>query len=178
MLKPTSYVVFGGIKMNIEQKKELLAILAQDARLAPKTIANMIEANEEEVVAQIAAYEKDNVIAGYHTMINWDVADDNLLSAMVEVNVDLHHGVSYQDIAETIYQYDQVESLYLMSGTYDFLLLTKRLTMVDISKFISKLAAIDEVSATTTHIVMNRYKEQGVVYKDIKEDGGRMVISQ
>ncbi|RPA60768.1 Lrp/AsnC family transcriptional regulator [Aerococcus agrisoli] len=164
--------------MDIEQKKEMLRILAQDARLAPKTIANMIDSTEEEVVAQIEAYENENVIAGYHTMINWDVADDNLLSAMVEVNVDLHHGVSYKEVAEAIYEYDQVESLYLMSGAYDFLLLTKRLTMLDISKFISKLASIDEVSATTTHIVMNRYKEQGVVYKDIEEDGGRMVISQ
>lgn len=164
--------------MEIEQKKELLRILSQDARLAPKTIADMIESTEEAVIEQIEAYENENVIAGYHTMINWDVADDNLLSAMVEVNVNLHQGISYNEIAEIIYQYNQVESLYLMSGAYDFLLLTKRLTMVDISKFISKLASIDEVSATTTHIVMNRYKEQGVVYKAIQDDGGRMVISQ
>lgn len=164
--------------MDTEQKTELLRIIAKDARLSPKVIAGMIESTEEEVINQIDLYEKENVIAGYRTMINWDVADDSLLSAMVEVNVDLHQGVSYKEIGETLQEYSQVESLYLMSGKYDFLLLTTRLTMTDISKFVYKIASIDEVSSTTTHIVMNRYKEQGVVYRDINEDGGRMVISQ
>lgn len=164
--------------MDKQQKQELLRLMETNAQLSPKNLADMLNVSLDEVNKAIKELEDKRIIAGYHTMVNWDASDDERVSAMIEVNVNLTHGVGYQEIAEILYQFKEVESLYLMSGSYDFMLLTKRSTMAQISKFVSKLASIDEVVSTTTHIVMNRYKDHGVIYDDRDQDNERLVISQ
>lgn len=164
--------------MEKEQRRKLLKLIETHAHLSQQTLADMLGLPLEEVATTIKRLEQQNIIAGYHTMVNWDAADDEHVSAMIEVNVNLTRETSYQEIAEVLYQFPEVESLYLMSGAYDFMLLTRRSSMTDISKFVSRLGTVEEVVSTTTHIVMNRYKDHGTIYDDPNNDMERLVVSQ
>lgn len=161
-----------------EKIQKLLQLMESNAQLTSNTLAEMLDESVETIQATIQDLEKQGVIAGYHTMVNWDATEDEKVSAMIEVNVNLTHGVGYTEIAQILYQFKEVESLYLMSGTYDFMLLTKRQSMINISKFVSRLASIDEVVSTTTHIVMNRHKDHGVIYDDQDDAMERLVVTQ
>lgn len=158
--------------------KRLLQLLEDDALLSKQALADLLDEDISSVQTTIQELEAVGMIAGYKTMINWDSQERADVSAMIEVTVNLHAGVSYSEIAEMIYHYDEVESLYLTSGTYDYILITKRLPMYRVSQFVNKLGAIDEVTATATHIVMNRYKDHGTIFANRREEGGRLVVSQ
>lgn len=164
--------------MEAKKVKQLLECLEEDAKLSEQALAGMLDEPVAEVMRTIQSLEERGVIAGYKTIINWDNEEHALVSAMIEVTVNLHAGISYQEIAEMIYRYDEVEALYLTSGTYDYILITKWAPMTKISQFVNKLGAIDEVTATATHIIMNRYKDHGTVLKNYGHEEGRLVVSQ
>ncbi len=163
--------------MKNESRKKILEILEKDARLNAGEIAVMLGLDTEEVDAEIKAMEKENIICGYHAFINWDKTDDEKISALIELKVSLQRGKGFDKIAEKIYQFPEVESLYLMSGGYDFTVILKKATMKEIAYFVSsRLAIIDEVQSTATHIVLVRYKDHGTSFVEPHKDL-RMVVT-
>lgn len=164
--------------MNKEKAHELLRLLERDASVSDQTLADMLSLSKDEVVEMKTVLKDANILSGIQAMVNWDATDNEYASAMIEITVNLHKGVSYQQVADVISQYDEVEALYLMSGAYDYLVLTKRLPMHRISGFVNKLATLDHVQGTATHIVMQRYKDHGTQFKAKTDGRNRLVISQ
>lgn len=163
--------------MDSKKREQILELLEKDARLSTKDIAVMLGLEIEDVKAEIAAMEKEHVICGYHAFINWDKTEDDKISALIELKVTPQRGNGFDKIAEKIYQFPEVESLYLMSGGYDFTVILKKATMKEIASFVSsKLAVIDEVQNTATHIVLVRYKDHGTSLAEVRKDM-RMVVT-
>lgn len=162
--------------MDRDQREKILRLLEKNAMTSSHDIAVMLGLDEEIVTAEIEALERSRVICGYHAHIDWDKTDDEKISALIEVKVTPQRGGGYDEIAEKIYQYPEVESLYLMSGGYDFTVILKKSTMRQIANFVSsRLAVIDEVQSTTTHIVLERYKDHGITLGEAKRDHRVMV---
>ncbi|MBQ9965768.1 MAG: Lrp/AsnC family transcriptional regulator [Clostridia bacterium] len=152
-------------------KYEILKLLAKNARYTEKDIAVMLEITEGEVKNFIAELEKDGLIRGYKAVIDWEKLDSASVSAIIEINVVPKAGLGFEEVAEKLMKYDEVESVYLMSGVYDLNVVVKGKTLHDIAKFVAKeVATIDSVTSTTTHFVMRRYKEMDVELISERED--------
>lgn len=163
--------------MEKETRRKILEILEKNARLSAKDVASMLGYDADETAAEINEMEKENIICGYHTFINWDKTDDDKISALIELKVTPQRGNGFDKIAEKIYQFPEVESLYLMSGGYDFTVILKKAPMKEIAFFVSsKLAILDEVQSTATHIVLVKYKDHGTSFIEPHKDM-RMVIT-
>ena len=144
---------------------ELLKLLENDARLTPEELALMLDKEVGDIREMIDAYERDGVIVGYHTMIDWDKTDREYVTAMIEVKTTPQRDGGFDKIAETIYQYPEVQSLYLMSGGFDLCVLIEGRTMKEVAFFVAqKLATIENVTSTATHFVLRKYKDKGLVY--------------
>lgn len=142
---------------------KLIHLLENNARLSNADLAVMLGTTEEEVEKQIAEYENGGVIRGYKTLINWDKVDKEHVTALIEIKVTPTRGHGFEEIAERISQLDEVESLYLMSGAYDFAVMITGKTFQDVAMFVSKrLSPMDSVLSTATHFVLRRYKELGI----------------
>ena len=152
-------------------KYEILKLLAKNARYTEKDIAVMLDITENEVKGFIAELEKDGLIRGYKAVIDWEKLDSAYVSAIIEINVVPKAGLGFEEVAEKLMKYDEVESVYLMSGVYDLNVVVKGKTLHDIAKFVAKeVATIDSVTSTTTHFVMRRYKEMDVELISERED--------
>jgi len=163
--------------LNNKDREKILELLEKNARYSAKDIAVMLGFAEDEVRSEIERMEKEHVICGYHALVNWDKTDDEKISALIELKVTPQRGNGFDKIAEKIYQYPEVESLYLMSGGYDFTVILKKATMKEIASFVSsKLAVMEEVQSTVTHVVLVRYKDHGITLAGIKKDM-RMVVT-
>lgn len=159
------------------KREEILRLLEENARYTVKDLAAMLGLDAEKVKEEIAAMERERVICGYHALVNWDKTDDEKISALIELKVTPQRGDGYERIAEKIYQYPEVESLFLMSGGYDFTVILKKATMKEIASFVSsRLAVIEEVQSTTTHVVLARYKDHGIQLAEPRKDM-RMVVT-
>jgi len=162
--------------MEQREREKILAILEKDARLEVNDIAVMTGLKTEDVAAEIKKMEAEHIICGYHAFVNWDKTDDEKISALIELKVTPQRGNGFDKIAEKIYQYPEVESLYLMSGGYDFTVLLRKATMKEIAHFVSsKLAIIDEVQSTTTHFLLVRYKDRGITLVGTRKDTRQLV---
>ena len=163
--------------MDSKQREEILRLLEKNARYTAKDIAVMLGMDVSEVKHEIEMMEKERTICGYHALVDWDKTDDEKISALIELKVTPQRGEGFDRIAEKIYQYPEVESLYLMSGGYDFSVILKKATMKEIANFVSsRLAVIEEVQSTATHIVLVRYKDHGILLTAPKKDM-RMVVT-
>ncbi|MCD7877963.1 MAG: Lrp/AsnC family transcriptional regulator [Cloacibacillus porcorum] len=163
--------------MDSKQREEILRLLEKNARYTAKDIAVMLGMEVSEVKNEIEMMEKERTICGYHALVDWDKTDDEKISALIELKVTPQRGEGFDRIAEKIYQYPEVESLYLMSGGYDFSVILKKATMKEIANFVSsRLAVIEEVQSTATHIVLVRYKDHGILLTAPKKDM-RMVVT-
>ena len=157
---------------------DILEILEKNGpKLSNTQIAGMLGKTEEEVAAIIAGLEKENIIVGYKTLINWDETDYEHVTALIELRITPQRGEGYDKVAERIYKYPQVKSLYLMSGTYDLAVTIEGKSMKDVALFVAqKLAPMETVISTATHFVLKKYKEDGLIfYKDEKDS--RQVIT-
>ena len=144
-------------------KYEILKLLSQNAKYTVEDIATMLGISETEVSGIIKELEKDNVIRGYKAVIDWEKLDGAYVSAIVELNVVPKAGLGFEEVAEKVMSYREVESVYLMSGDYDLNVVVKGKTLQDIAWFVAKeLATIDSVNSTATHFVMRRYKDMDV----------------
>lgn len=160
--------------MNIE----LLKLLSENARTSEKDLAVMLGKTEEEIKAEIKSLEKQGVIAGYKAVVNWDMIDNPLVSAVVELKVIPKAGLGFEEIAERVTNYKEVESVYLMSGGFDLNVVVKGKTLQDVARFVaSQLATMESVTSTATHFVMCRYKEMDTSLFSASKDGrGQLFI--
>lgn len=145
---------------------KLLKLLEDDATLTPEQLALMLSKEVGDIKNTIDKYERDGVILGRKTIIDWDKTDSETVNAIIEVKVTPQRDRGFDRIAEKIYNYPEVKSLYLMSsGGFDFTLLIEGKTMKEVALFVTqKLAPIDSVTATATHFVLRKYKDKGVIY--------------
>ncbi|HZW84134.1 MAG TPA: Lrp/AsnC family transcriptional regulator [Candidatus Deferrimicrobium sp.] len=158
-------------------KRSILAILAENNRLSPEDIASMLNLSMNEVTGFITDMEESKVILKYNTLINWEKAGEEMVSALIDVKVTPQRGLGFDVVAERIYRFPEVISVYLMSGGYDLSVLIEGKSMKDVALFVAeKLATIEHVQATTTHFVLKKYKQDGVIFED-KEEDRRLVVS-
>lgn len=156
---------------------ELLQILKEDCRVPLEQLATMTGAPLEEVAQTIDQMEKSGVILRYSPIINWDRTDRERVEAMIEVRVTPQRDQGFDAIAERIYRFDEVKSVYLMSGAYDLLLLVEAHTLKELAFFVStKLSTLETVTGTATHFVLKRYKSDGVIFEGSNQDK-RLVVT-
>lgn len=159
-------------------REQILEMLYNNSKLSAEEMAVMLGYSAEEIKEEISAMEKEGVICGYTTMINWDKTDNEKVTAFIEVKVAPQRGLGFDKIAERIYRFDEVESVSLMSGAYDLSVTIEGKTMKDVAIFVhEKLAPLESVLSTATHFVLRKYKEHGVVFADEKKPSGRMKIT-
>lgn len=155
----------------------LLKLLSENSSITVEQLALMLGEPEDYIAAQIREYENSGIIRGYQAVVNWDEVPDSGVMAMIELKVAPQLQKGFDDIAERILDYDEVESIYLMAGSYDLLLTVKGKTIQDVSSFVAKrLAAMPGILSTATHFMLKRYKENGVSLIDSKKDGREMIV--
>lgn len=143
----------------------ILKLLEDDATLTPVQLATMLDKEEGDIRKMIRQYEKDGVILGYKTIIDWDKTDREYVNAIIEVKITPQRDRGFDRVAEKIYNYPEVKSLYLMSGGYDLCVIIEGKTMKEVAYFVAqKLAPIEFVISTSTHFVLRKYKDKGVIY--------------
>ncbi|HBT20001.1 MAG TPA: AsnC family transcriptional regulator [Peptococcaceae bacterium] len=158
-------------------RKEILELLETDSKLTPYQIATMLGIDKSKVEKEIEAMEEEGIILQYSTLINWEKAGVEQVSALIDVKVTPQRGVGFDDIAERIYRFPEVRSVMLMSGSYDLSVEVTGRNIKEVAQFVSqKLATLEHVQSTMTHFVLKRYKQQGVILEN-KEKDRRQVIS-
>ena len=158
--------------------EEILNILDKEkGNVSRAKIAQMLGMEEKEVADKIEKMEKENVIVGYKTIVNWDKTDKDVVVALIELRITPQRGEGFDKVAERIYKYPQVKSLYLMSGAYDLSVTIEGKSMKEVALFVAqKLAPMDSIISTATHFVLKKYKEEGIVFED-DEKYTRQVIT-
>lgn len=150
---------------------KLLKLLDTDARMTDAQLGVMLGEPEEEVKRQIAEWEQSGVIRAYKALIDWDRTDREYVTAIIELKVTPKRDRGFEEIAETIMHFEEVESIYLMSGGYDFSIVVTGRTFKDVAMFVAKrLATLDSVVSTATHFVLRRYKEHDVLFLGEEKD--------
>lgn len=158
-------------------KTEILKLLENDCRNTPEQIAAMLGASEAAVAAAIAELEADKTILGYKAMVDWDKTGEEIVTALIEVKVTPQRGDGFDRIAERIYQFEEVESMYLMSGAYDFTVIISGRTLKEVANFVSaRLSTIDGVIGTATHFILRKYKEKHTIFENIPVQEERMIF--
>ena len=153
----------------------LLDILQEDCRIPLEKMAVMTGSSLEEVASAIEDLEKRKIILRYSPMINWDKTDRERVEAMIEVRVTPQRDMGFDAVARRIYRFDEVKSVYLMSGSYDLLVLVEAHTLKELAAFVSgKLSPLETVTGTATSFVLKRYKEEGVIFEN--EDADRRLV--
>ncbi len=159
-------------------REKILDTLYNNSKISCEDMAVMLGYTEEEIKNEIADMEKEGIICGYPTMINWDKTDCEKVSALIEVKVAPQRGLGFDKIAERIYRFDEVESVSLMSGGFDLSVTIEGRSMKEVASFVhEKLAPLESVLSTSTHFVLKKYKEHGVTLVNEKKSDGRMIIT-
>ena len=158
-------------------REKILAIMEKNSRIDIKDLAVLLGESEVAVANEIADMEKEHIICGYHTLINWDNTSEEKVTALIEVKVTPQRGMGFDKIAERIYQYNEVNAVYLMSGAFDFAVFIEGKTMKEVALFVSsKLSTLDSVLSTSTHFVLKKYKDHGTIISEPVQDE-RMLIT-
>ena len=146
--------------------KDLLHLLEDDSTLTHEQLAAMTGQTPAEVSAAVAQYEKDRIILGYKTIVDWDRTQQESVTALIEVSVTPTRGEGFDRVAQRIYQYEEVESLYLISGgSHDMMVTISGRTLKEVAQFVGeKLAPIEGVTGTATHFILKKYKEKHLIF--------------
>lgn len=157
--------------------EEILNILDKEkGNVSRAKIAQMLGMEEKEVAEKIEKMEKENVIVGYKTIVNWDKTDKDVVVALIDLRITPQRGEGFDKVAERIYKYPQVKSLYLMSGAYDLSVTIEGKSMKEVALFVAqKLAPMDSIISTATHFVLKKYKEEGIVFEDDEKDTRQVI---
>ena len=155
-------------------REQILSIIEKNSRIDLKELAVILGVEEIDVVNELAAMEAEGVICGYHTLIDWENPSIEKVEALIEVRVTPQRGQGFDNIAERIYKYPEVRSVYLISGAYDLLVILDGKTLREVSKFVSdKLSTQESVLSTATHFILKKYKDHGTIltkkYEDTRE---------
>ena len=148
----------------MEQKdRKILRLLEKNAKFTPEEIASIIGEGEEYVKARISELERDGIIRGYKSVIDWEKIDEDRATALIEIKVTPKAGLGFEEVASRIAKYPEVESVSLVSGAYDLSVMVKGRTFHEVCNFVAReLATLDSVVSTGTQFVMRRYKELDV----------------
>ena len=158
-------------------RERILAVIEKNSRISVKELADLLGENEAAVAAEIAEMENEHIICGYHTLINWDNTDEEKVIALIEVKVTPQREMGFDKIAERIYQYSEVTSVYLMSGGYDLTVILTGRTLREVALFVSqKLSTIEGVTSTATHFILKKYKQQNVIFIPKEEQKERLIF--
>ncbi|MFC4099553.1 Lrp/AsnC family transcriptional regulator [Paenibacillus xanthanilyticus] len=160
-----------------ELKTKILELLKEDARRSAELIATMLDAEASAVTQAIAELEQEHVIVKYAAVVNPSKIDEEKVTALIEVQITPERGRGFEGIAERIYQYPEVQSVYLMSGAYDLLVEVQGKTLNEVASFVSsKLSTIDAVLSTKTFFILKKYKQDGIIFEE-REDDHRLLVS-
>ena len=160
-----------GKKGNLVMREKILTFIEKNSRINLKELAIMLGVDEASVANEIAAMEQENVICGYHTLIDWDKAGLEKVTAMIEVRVTPQRGMGFDKIAERIYNYPEVKSVYLISGGFDLMVTLEGKTLREVSQFVTdKLSTLDQVLSTKTNFILKKYKDHGTVMAEPAKD--------
>ena len=157
-------------------REKILSVIEKNSRIDIEELAILLGEDETAIANEIADMEKEGVICGYHTLINWDKTNNEKVNALIEVRVTPQKGMGFDNIAERIYQFSEVNAVYLMSGSFDFTVFIEGRTMRDVAQFVSdKLAPLDSVLSTATHFVLKKYKDHGTILSAKKKDERQLI---
>ncbi|CAJ1316060.1 Lrp/AsnC family transcriptional regulator [Paenibacillus sp. PK4536] len=158
-------------------KLQILDLLKEDARRTPQLLSTLLGVDEAEVTQAIRELEDEHVIVKYTSVVNWSKVDDEKVTALIEVQITPERGRGFEGIAERIYLYPQVKSVYLMSGAYDLLVEVEGTNLKEVASFVSdRLSPIESVLSTKTHFILKKYKQDGIIFEE-HEDDRRLIIS-
>ncbi len=159
-------------------KKQILNAISKNSRFSTEDLAAMLATDEATVKNEIQEMEEAKVICGYPTLIDWDQTDCERVTAVIEVQVTPQRDMGFNKIAERIYRFEEVESLYLMSGNFDLMVIIQGKSMKEVARFVSgKLSTLEYVNSTATYFVLKKYKEHGLVMSREQHDAERMLIT-
>ena len=158
-------------------RNEILRMLENNSRIDLHDLAIMLGTDDSVVLEEIEKMEKEGVICGSPTLINWDKTDTEKVTALIEVSVVPQRGQGFEKLAERICNYPEVKSIYLMSGAFDFVVFLEGKTLKEVSMFVStKLSTLEAVSGTATHFVLKKYKDHGMILME-KDESNRMKVT-
>ena len=156
---------------------EILKYIEKHSRVELGELAVLLGVEETDVANEMAEMEKEKIICGYHTLIDWEKTGVEIVTALIEVRVTPQRDRGFDRIAERIYNYPEVSAVYLISGSYDLLVTLEGRTLMEVSRFVSeKLSPIDEVLSTATHFILKKYKAHGTVMVPKKESERMLVM--
>lgn len=159
-------------------REELLSIIEKNSRIGLKELSAMLGREEIDVANEISALEKERIICGYHTLINWEKTSLEKVDALIEVKVTPQRGQGFDKIAERLYNYPEVKSVYLISGGFDLLITLEEKSLKEISNFVSdKLSTLDRVLSTSTHFILKKYKDHGTILNKGNDEEVREIIT-
>lgn len=145
-------------------REQILTFLEKNSKIDLNELAILLGSSEAVIANEVAQMEKEQIICGYHTLIDWEKTSSEKVNALIEVRVTPQRGQGFDSIAERIYNYPEVTSVYLISGAYDLLVMLEGRTLRDVSSFVSdKLSTLDSVLSTATHFVLKKYKDHGTI---------------
>ena len=163
--------------MHQEMRHEILRYLEKNSRVNLQELAVLLGVDETLVANEIADMEKEKIIGGYHTLIDWDKTGEEKVTALIEVRVTPQRNQGFDRIAERIYNYPEVFAVYLISGGYDLLVTLDGKSLKEVSRFVSeKLSPIDSVISTATYFILKKYKDHGTIMVP-KKESERMLMT-
>lgn len=158
-------------------REQILTFLERNSRIDLKELAILLGSDETVIANEIQKMEKEGIICGYHTLIDWDKTSSEKVTALIEVRVTPQRGQGFDSIAERIYNYPEVQSVYLISGGYDLLVILEVKTLKEVSGFVSdKLSTLESVLSTATHFILKKYKDDGIILSKKNKDE-RMLVT-
>lgn len=145
-------------------REQILSIIEKNSRIDLKELSIILGVEEADIVNEMELMEKEGVICGYHTLIDWEKTSAEKVNALIEVRVTPQKGNGFDSIAEKIYKYSEVHAVYLISGGYDLLVTLEGKSLKEVSNFVSeKLSTLDSVISTATHFILKKYKDHGTI---------------
>ena len=158
-------------------REKILAVIEKNSRIDIKDLAILLGESEVAVANEIAQMEKEHIICGYHTLIDWDKAGVEMVTALIEVRVTPQRDSGFDRIAERLYNYPEVYAVYLISGSYDLLVTLEGKTLKEVSRFVSeRLSTIDGVLSTATYFILKKYKDHGTIM-GVKKGSERIPVT-
>lgn len=152
-------------------REQILTFLERNSKIDLKELAIMLGSSEAVIANEVQQMEKEHIICGYHTLIDWDKTSVDKTTALIEVRVTPQRGQGFDNIAERIYNYPEVQSVYLISGGYDLMVILEGKTLKEVASFVSdKLSTLDTVISTATHFILKKYKDDGIILSKKSRD--------
>ena len=157
---------------------KLLQLMEQDCTLTDEQLASMANMTLEEVIAAKAKLEAEKVVLGYKAIVDWDRTQREAVTALIEVKVTPQHGAGFDRVAERIYQYDEVESVYLMSGAFDLTVIISGRTLKEVASFVGeRLSTLEDVTGTATHFILKKYKEKHLIFEKQEKQERELIFT-